>query len=110
MNNLSLEETLVRLDRRPYPAYKDLRGRRDQLGPISLQFLSIQGDPFAAPSRLRVDVAPRLTGLPTWSKSTATERIASADFIHRIVCQQLRKMTRVGGSGKSGRVDIVQVG
>ena len=30
MNKLSLEETLVRLDRRPYPAYKDLRGRRDE--------------------------------------------------------------------------------
>ena len=110
MSMLSLEDECSRLDRRPYPAYKDLRGRKDSLGPITLQFQSIQGDPFAAPSRLKVTIEPRLTGLPIWSKSTLTERIATADFVHRAMVQELNRLPRSSGSGKSGRVGILAVG
>ena len=110
MSSLSLEDECFRLDRRPYPAYKDLRGRKDRIGPIVLQFQSIQGDPFASPSRLKVTVEPRLTALPMWSKSSSAERVATGDFIHREMIRALGRMPRVSGSGKSGRVGLLPVG
>ncbi|MDP9374388.1 MAG: ABC-ATPase domain-containing protein, partial [Chloroflexota bacterium] len=48
-----LRAELARIDRRPYPAYKDLRGAY-ALGTVTLFIDHIQGDPFAAPSRVRV--------------------------------------------------------
>ena len=44
-----LRAALARLDRGPYPAYKELRGAWD-LGAVTLFIDHVQGDPFAAPA------------------------------------------------------------
>ena len=109
MNRERLADTLYRLDGRPYPAYKDLRGTRVDLGGMELTFESIQGDPFASPSRLRMDVAPRKTGLPTWAQSTGSERLATADFLHRAIRRKLGGRRAADGSGKSGQIGVLGV-
>ena len=99
---------LSRLDGRPYGFYKDLRGRTYGLGALRLRFEHVQGDPFAAPSRLRVDIpAP---GLPEWACRSPEARRAAADFIHRAVIRELTGARRKTGSGKSGLLDILPVG
>ena len=50
-----LRTALHAIDGRSYKAYKDLRGAYHFDG-FALHIDHVQGDPFAAPSRLRVEV------------------------------------------------------
>src|SRR5919199_6291555 len=77
-----LRDLLARIDRRPSPAYKDLRGDY-RLGPVLLFVDHVQGDPFAAPSRLRVRI-PRPPALdPALDGAHPGRRVALADFLAR---------------------------
>ena len=51
-----LRDLLNRIDRRSYPAYKDTRGSYRFPGYV-LFIDHVQGDPFAAPSKLSIRVA-----------------------------------------------------
>ena len=51
-----LRTKLRSIDHRSYPAYKDLQGAYDFRDYI-LSIDHVQGDPFAAPSRLSIKVA-----------------------------------------------------
>lgn len=106
----SLAATLERLDRRPYPAYKDLRGRCDRLGPYRIHILHVQGDPFAAPSRIAVEVPREQASLPSWATRSDDARRASGDFLHRAMRRALAGGGRRTGSGKSGLLEISALG
>jgi len=99
-----LQTLLERIDRRSYPAYRDLKGRW-QIGTITVQFDHIQGDPFAAPSRLRAWV-------PTQIASSITEqrdsREAAEDWLLRRFVKAIRTSSR--GSGKSGQIRAYRPG
>ena len=77
-----LTQDLRHIDGRPYGFYKDLQGQAYTLGPYGLRFDHIQGDPFASPSRVRIDIPASRASLPDWSCAGATARRASADFVH----------------------------
>ncbi|MEC8423749.1 MAG: ABC-ATPase domain-containing protein, partial [Myxococcota bacterium] len=70
---------LRRIDGAPYPAYRDLVGTWD-LGVVQLQFDRLQGDPFAAPSRVRLAVP---TGIGIDISRNATRRRAAEDWLLR---------------------------
>ncbi len=110
-----LVSDLGRLDNRPYPAYRDLRGRSYLVGDLSLCLDHVQGDPFASPSRLRIEVPSSAVGLPDIATSGGDARRATADFFHRQIRGALAGRGRPGsnarsGSGKSGLVEIVALG
>ena len=105
-----LDRELKRIDGRPYGYYKDLRGRSYPLGPYRLHFDHVQADPFAAPSRIRLDVPARRAGLPDWSCRTGDARRAGADFVHRTLLRALPALGDRSGSGRSGLLDIMAVG
>jgi len=105
-----LESALRHIDGRPYGFYKDLRGQAYALGPYGLRFDHIQGDPFASPSRVRLDIPTRRATLPAWSYAGATARRASADFVHRALLRSLSVSRGKLGSGKSGLLEIMAVG
>jgi predicted ABC-class ATPase len=101
-----LRRLLARIDGRGYPAYKDLRGSY-ALGPLTLHVDHVQGDPFAAPSRLRVRVPMAEAGLPAAWIADHVCALALADHLARCLRAELR--TREGGrrgSGKSGLISI----
>ena len=50
-----LRNLLARIDRKGYPAYKDTRGAY-QFPAYVLSIDHVQGDPFAAPSKLSIHV------------------------------------------------------
>ena len=50
-----LKQILERIDHRGYPAYKDTRGAY-QFGTYILGIDHVQGDPFASPSSLHIEV------------------------------------------------------
>ncbi len=106
----ALESDLRRIDGRPYGFYKDLRGQAYTLGSYGLRFDHIQGDPFASPSRVRIDIPTSRATLPAWSYAGVVARRASADFVHRALLRTLSAGRGKLGSGKSGLLEIMAVG
>ena len=106
----TLERDLIRIDGRRYGHYRDLRGRRYPLGGCTLQVDHVQGDPFAAPSRLRVDVPGAALRLPEWARSGREARRATADFLQRALGPALSRSAGGAGSGKSGLLEITRAG
>lgn len=105
----SFEELRLRLERlegRGYPAYKDLRGFAAAQGGLALNFDHIQGDPFAAPSRLRVRVAAAEAGFPAWSLASAPRRIALEHVLALRFAGECDRLRARSGSGKSGLLDL----
>ena len=108
--NDALTRDLLRIDGRPYGHYRDLRGRRYPLGSGVLTFQHVQGDPFAAPSRLRVDIPAAVLKLPPWARDGSDERRAAADFLQRAMGPALAGAAGGAGSGRSGLLEIAPAG
>jgi len=106
----SLAQDLERIDGRSYPAYKDLQRRTYALARYALTFEHVQGDPFAAPSRIRIDVPSHVAGLLAAAIAHPDARRASADFLHRAVLVALSAVRKRAGSGKSGLLEIASLG
>ncbi|MFQ5418135.1 MAG: ABC-ATPase domain-containing protein, partial [Myxococcota bacterium] len=101
-----LRRLLLRIDGRGYRSYKDVRGGFD-FGDLLLWIDHVQGDPFAAPSKLRIRVAESRSRLPSELYANAARGMAMADYLARRVRTAIDAV--VGsrrGSGKSGLVAI----
>jgi predicted ABC-class ATPase len=107
MNSVEeLGRTLSRIDGRGYKAYKDLEGSYD-FGRFSLHVDHVQGDPFAAPSKVRVRVPMNHAAIPPSLFSNKVRQMAFEDFLARKVQKAIYGASeRAGGSGKSGLIDI----
>ena len=105
-----LRRECLRIDGRGYRAYKDLAGRYTFDG-MTLHIDHVQGDPFAAPSRLRVTVPWDVAALPGHARANPVRRRAAADFLARAVASALRRSRgHRQGSGGSGKVEICPCG
>ncbi len=93
-----------RLDGRPYPFYKDLKGRWD-LGPCELVIDHVQGDPYAAPSAIRLRVQ---TDLDLAICADPIRRLAAEDWLLRRFGESLQSVRR--GSGRSGELRVYRPG
>lgn len=97
-----LERMLADADRRGYPAYKRLRGSY-RFPWFDLRVVHVQGDPFAAPSRLEAWVPISETGLEASLAAAPHRRAAVEDaIVRRLAAELARASHRVSGSGKSG--------
>ncbi len=98
---------LQRLDGKGYKAYQDIKGAYDA-GDFELRIDHVQGDPFAAPSRVRLR---REHDFPGWTYENGSRAVALCDFLARQVHASIRRHARGGrGSGKSGVVAIDRPG
>jgi predicted ABC-class ATPase len=98
-----LRRELRRIDGRGYRAYKDVGGRWVGDG-CEVRVDHVQGDPFAAPSRVRIRVA---NAWPADLFENRVRRIALQDWLARRTADAIRR--EAGGrrgSGKSGLVAI----
>ena len=101
-----LGRTLQRIDGRGYKAYKDIVGVYDFDDYVLLVDYA-QGDPFAAPSRVRVQVPRNLAGFPDDTYSTKSREIALRDYLTRRFYDACRKYSSGNrGTGKSGMISI----
>lgn len=94
-NRTSLDQKLRALEGSPYPAYRTLRGRHHLEG-CDLELLTIQPDPFAPPSRIRLSVPIDAVGLAGHDLATEDTRLASRDFFARIIEKWLGRHPAVG--------------
>lgn len=105
-----LRELLNRIDHRGYPAYKDTRGSWQFDGYV-LSINHVQGDPFAAPSKVSVHVPGKLAGFPTELYDKKHKRIALQDYLIRQFSRQVQAFTfKAKGSGKSGLLSVSHCG
>jgi predicted ABC-class ATPase len=101
-----LLDLLGRIDGKGYKAYKTITGRYRFPG-FLLLIDHVQGDPFAAPSRIRVRVGRSEAGLVAEAVSSRIRTVAACDFLTRIFYKQCCVEARGNrGSGKSGLIAI----
>jgi predicted ABC-class ATPase len=106
MTQEELKRTISRIDGRGYKAYKDIKGSY-VFGLYTLIIDHVQGDPFAAPSRVRVGLPLERTEFPQDLWDNTVRRIAFCDYLARSFHGAIRRWTKGHrGMGKSGLVEI----
>lgn len=109
-SGLELRNKLKTIDHRGYPAYKELRGQYDFKDYV-LSIDHVQGDPFAAPSRLSVLVKAVKAGFPSSFYDTHAKRITLQDHLTRLFAAEVRDLSfQAKGSGKSGLLAVSKCG
>ena len=96
-----LRQQLSSIHRKSYPAYKTLKGIYD-FKHFLLSIDHVQGDPFASPSHLSIQVPAKIAAFPAFCFSAKNIRIAVQDYILRKFSQQLSIYNfKAKGSGKN---------
>ncbi len=105
-----LDRQLKAIDHRGYPAYKDLKGIYD-FGDYLFSIDHVQGDPFAAPSRVSVQVPMAKAGFPREYYGDRSKRITLQDHLTRLFGTAIRARSfQAKGSGKSGLLAVSRCG
>lgn len=106
----ALKQTLGRIDEKGYKAYREIAGAYD-FGTFTLFVDHVQGDPYAAPSRIRTRVGRQESGFAENTTRSRSRRVALGDFLTRRFYAQARKLCRGRrGTGKGGMITIDRPG
>jgi predicted ABC-class ATPase len=102
-----LYDLLISLNGKGYKSYKTLQGESFQFPPFTLRFEHVQGDPFAAPSRLSLSTKLSEVGFPATFYDTSIKKLALEDHLLRAVHKKVSTLKRrVTGSGRSGEISV----
>ncbi|HEY9767381.1 MAG TPA: ABC-ATPase domain-containing protein [Coleofasciculaceae cyanobacterium] len=105
----SLNSTLLKLDNSSYKAYKDIGGSY-KFENFSLIIDRVQGDPFAAPSQLRVIVPQAVANFPAQLYRAKSREVALKDYLARQFARAAARFSTRRGTGKSGLIAIASLG
>ncbi|MGD1899433.1 MAG: ABC-ATPase domain-containing protein [Phormidesmis sp.] len=100
-----LQHQLMNLEGRSYREYKRIKG--DYAFPefvLSVDY--VQGDPYAAPSRVRVCMPQSIAQFPAQWITDYVCQCAIADYLNRQVAQVAQTFSKKRGSRKSGKIEI----
>lgn len=105
-----LRRLLESIDRKSYPAYKSAQGAY-QFGNFTLSIDHVQGDPFAAPSKVSITVAHQKAGYPVDFFDKLWKKTAFEDYLIRQFGKEIAQYNfKAKGSGKSGLIAISSPG
>lgn len=105
-----LKEQLRNIDRKSYPLYKSLKGAYG-FSRYVLFVDHVQGDPFAAPSDIRIEVPLEKAGFPDYALKDDLTRGRLADVLLREFFRQIEGFSyQAKGSGKSGLLSVSRPG
>lgn len=105
-----LRRELHNINRKSYPVYKGLKGAY-QFPEYQLFIEHVQGDPFAAPSALRIFVPHRTADFPESYYQEKHTRIALQDeLLRRFASVSSKFCYQAKGSGKSGVIQVSHCG
>ena len=109
-NSEELRQQLRSINRKSYPAYKGLKGLY-HFGNYILSIDHVQGDPFASPSHVSIQISHRDAGFPVeYYKDTITGTTL-CDYLTRQFEKQVSQYSfRAKGSGKSGLLTVSHCG
>ncbi|HSQ41159.1 MAG TPA: ABC-ATPase domain-containing protein, partial [Fibrobacteraceae bacterium] len=100
---------LSKLQGKTYGAYHDLHTRVWDVGDFRWEWVHIQGDPYAPPSRLRVSVPLETLGVPLKDMSEL-RRLAMADFFLRRLAFHCPAYSMETTGKKGGLLAVVEPG
>ena len=101
-----LRTLLNKINGRGYKAYKELKGSY-QFDAYRLSIDHVQGDPFAQPSRISINVSLADASLPAEFYCSKIRQIAAEDFLARAVAKAIQRHVKGHrGIGKSGEIHI----
>ncbi|WP_079480811.1 ABC-ATPase domain-containing protein [Halobacillus salinus] len=105
-----LQQQLKQIDGKSYKGYKQIQGTyRFQAFTLHIDY--VQGDPFAAPSKIRVHVPSKQRSISSSWLETGRRKTYTEDRMTREVAKAIRNNdTFIKGSGKSGMVMVDQPG
>jgi predicted ABC-class ATPase len=89
------------IDKANYPAYKSIKGTYDYSGFV-LNIEHVQGDPFAAPSRISITTRLAHLGIAASDIHASSRRRGYEDGIFRSFWSSIKNVGKSRGSGKSG--------
>lgn len=101
----NLRHQLKSLDGRSYREYKSIKGDY-AFDEFELSVDYVQGDPFAAPSRICIRISQAVAGFPVEWMTDYGRRVAIADYLTRQVAEVAQSLQMKRGSGKSGKIEI----
>ena len=105
-----LKQLLERIDHKGYPAYKETKGSY-QWEKYVLCIEHVQGDPFAAPSKVSLTIPGKCNGFFKMYYENKEKRVAFQDYLLRRMAKVIRAYSfKAKGSGKSGLLGISQPG
>ncbi len=96
-----LSEKLLNIDGKGYPAYKSIKGSYD-FEEFQLIIDHVQGDPYAAPSKIRVRLVREVAQIPSELTNTTSRRIGVCSHLAGVFTENTKKYSGRKGSGKSG--------
>lgn len=109
-SDTELRSLLRSIDHKSYPAYKSLAGAF-RFGKYVLVIDHVQGDPFASPSSLHVEISHKDAQFPEEYYREDCSRIALQDYLVRRLSEQFEQYNfKAKGSGKSGLLSISRCG
>ena len=109
-NSEVLRQQLHSIHRKSYPAYKGLKGAY-RFENFILSIDHVQGDPFASPSHISIQISHRDSAFPSEYYKDVLTRTTLCDYLTRQFEQQVNRYTfRAKGSGKSGLISVSHCG
>ena len=105
-NSEELRQQLHSINRKSYPAYKALKGVY-HFGNYLLSIDHVQGDPFASPSHVSVQISHTDARFPKEYYKNFLSRTTLCDYLTRQFEKQVSHFSfRAKGSGKSGLITV----
>jgi predicted ABC-class ATPase len=104
--SIDLRNLLKQIDHKSYPAYKDTKGKYDFKDYV-LSIDHVQGDPFAAPSKVSLTVPGRVAKFSSYYYENEYKKVAFQDHLLRRLAKVIRDYSfKAKGSGKSGLLGV----
>ncbi|NJP37337.1 ABC-ATPase domain-containing protein [Bacillus luteus] len=101
-----LEKKLQQLDHQSYAKLKQIAGTYRADDGVELAIDYVQGDPFAAPSRVRVRIPMQTSRLRREDFSTPSRTISLKHLFTKACSKTAHKQKTITGTGKSGMIMI----
>ena len=109
-NSEELRQQLRSINRKSYPTYKGLKGLY-HFGNYILSIDHVQGDPFASPSHVSIQISHRDAGFPDGYYKDTLTKTTLCDYLTRQFEKQVSQYSfRAKGSGKSGLLTVSHCG
>ncbi len=104
-----MRNILRKIHGKGYKAYRELKGTY-QFEDYTLTFDTIQSDPFAAPSRIRIRLPRKRAQFPEDTYNNHSRSVALRDYITRVFHRKAFSRSRRRGTGSSGLIAIDRPG
>ena len=102
----TLLEKIKKISGKGYPLYKTLKGRYDYNNRFNLDIKRVQGDPFASPSRIVMEIECDNLKIPSDFYKDTISKLGLTNYYAREFSKLCKKFSHSAGSGKSGLLYI----